>query len=149
MLLLDVIIDIFAVVFYILGGFVDSLEEVHQESQADIDLHLVHVVEYLCGFAFAVDGEGYFGFVFPESFFSEVDPVFPWAVPFFGCLVVLFKEEFAVDFDDIFDEEGYDIPELVDGFPQSQKDGGLEETQNGVEKLKVADTFSIHPSEII
>ena len=116
-LLLDIVVDVLAVVFNILCGLVDSLEEVHEEPQADVDFHLVHVVEYLGGFAFAVDGQGYFGFIFPESLFSEVNPVFSRAVSFFCGLVILFKEEIAVNFDDIFDEEGDDISELIDRFP--------------------------------
>ena len=76
-LFFDIVINIFAIVFYILCGLVDSFEEIHEESQADIDFHLIHVVEYLGSFAFAVDGQGYFRSIFPESLLSEVNPVFP------------------------------------------------------------------------
>ena len=116
-LFFDIVVDVFAVVLDILCGLVNSLEKVHEEPQADVDFHFVHVVEYLGGFAFAVDGQGYFGFIFPESLFSEVNPVFSRAVSFFCGLVILFKEEIAVNFDDIFDEEGDDISELIDRFP--------------------------------
>lgn len=138
LLKLQFIFNILTVIFKIFSSLIDPLEEIHHISQADIDLHLIHILEDLSGFDFALDLQGNFRTVHPQFLFVKVHP-FPAVVSVLCTLVVFLEEDISLDFGYVFDEERDDLPKFVYALPETQDDGLLEEVEDGVEDLEVVD----------
>ena len=121
---LQLILYALTVVLKVFSGFIYSLEEVHHVSEADIDLHLVHILEDLSSFDLALNLQCDLRSIHAEFLLIEVDPL-ATVVSILGGFIIFFEEDVAFDFGDVFDEEWDDLSELVDAVPQAKEDGFL------------------------
>lgn len=135
---LKVVLNALAVILEVFSGFVDALEEIHHVSKADIDLHLIHVLEDLCRLYFALNLQANFRSVHAQLLLVEIYPLATIVAILCG-LIVLLEKYVTLNLGDVLNEERNDLSELVDAVPEAEQDGFLEEVEDGVEDLQVVD----------
>lgn len=113
---------------HILSSLVDPLEKVHQVSQSDIDLHLIHVLENFSSLVFALNSQGYLGPVHAKSLLLGINPVLTRAVSLLSIVIVPLKENVTLNLDHILNQERNDLPKLLDTVPQTQQNRLLQKT---------------------
>jgi len=135
---LQLVLDALTVIFEVFSGFIDTLEEVHHISEANVDFHFIHILEDLCSFDLALDLQRNLRSIHTQFLLIDVYP-FATIVSVFGTLIIFFEEDVALDFGDVFDEKRNDLSKLVNALPQAEDDGLLEEVEHRVKDLQIVD----------